>query len=208
MWSPCHLASSKQTYVHMWEKLAAFPARCRPVKLCNPSNWSSRTLISLILVYLVTWGQLLLGQWDLGSKQRLKSVFYLYFNIYILKQYGYLWQSCPWLLGHWIVSVNPQKTHQMWNSLGQKLQYFGTSPKSPIWEFDVTGPRWALKCNFSSCLGIEEKWQIKENRIKVVDFTYFGGLFSGRLDQSQIQSAFFFIRFSTSHLRSWKSSSD
>lgn len=36
----------------------------------------------------------------------------------------------------------------------------------------------------------------------------FGGLFSGRLDQSQIQSAFFFIRFSTSRLLSWKSSSD
>lgn len=37
---------------------------------------------------------------------------------------------------------------------------------------------------------------------------YFGGLFSGRLDQSQIQSEFFFIKFSTSILRSWKSSSD
>lgn len=36
----------------------------------------------------------------------------------------------------------------------------------------------------------------------------FGGLFSGRLDQSQIQSAFFFIKFSTSRLLSWKSSSD
>lgn len=36
----------------------------------------------------------------------------------------------------------------------------------------------------------------------------FGGLFSGRLDQSQIQSAFFFIRFSTSRILSWKSSSD
>lgn len=35
-----------------------------------------------------------------------------------------------------------------------------------------------------------------------------GGLFSGRLDQSQIQSAFFFITFSTSRLLSWKSSSD
>lgn len=107
MWSPCHRASSKQTYVHMWEKLAAFPVRCQPVKLRNPSNWSSRTLILLILVYLFTWGQFLLGQWDLGSKQRLQSVFYLYFNIYTLKQYGYLWQSCSWLSGHWIVSVKP-----------------------------------------------------------------------------------------------------
>lgn len=35
-----------------------------------------------------------------------------------------------------------------------------------------------------------------------------GGMFSGRLDQSQIQSAFLFIRFSTSRLLSRKSSSD
>ena len=32
--------------------------------------------------------------------------------------------------------------------------------------------------------------------------TYLGGLFSGRLDQSQIQSAFLTIRFSTSRLLS------
>lgn len=111
MWSLCHLASSKQTYVNIWEKLALFPAGLWPLKLCNPANWSLITLFTLSLVY-----------WYLSKKKG--------------------------------------------------------------------------------------KWYLKDSGIKAVNITYFGGLFSGRLDQSQIQSAFFFIRFSTSHFRSWKSSSD